>query len=127
MAVCKLGIHKEKGQWVVDTPPKKVTRGVDTVEWEIHGSKKDAVAAFFQFPAVDLFTNMPGRDDLTKHRTAKISGPGETLTLLVSASADRRQNPYYYAVWVNDPSLPGGGAYAVGGDRNPPPEIIVGP
>lgn len=127
----KVSIHKVDKQWVVDTPGGKVIRGKDTVEWELIAAKTDAVTAQFQFVG-ELFTNLDGRDDLTKDWTAKISGPGKTLKLLVSRNAGRAGDgemgyPRHYAVWVNDPSLPGGGAFAVGPDRNPPPEVIVGP
>jgi hypothetical protein len=40
--------------------------------------------------------------------------------------ADRRKNPRYYAVWIADGDLPGGGVFAVGEDGNPPPEMDVG-
>lgn len=124
-------IHKVQGQWVVETPRGKVNRETDTVRWTLE-SRQKGVSARFQFPA-GLFVN-PDRArrqtrtrPLTRHKTTHMEASGNRLSLKVDPQADRRKNPFYYAVWINDASLPHGGAFAVGGDRNPPPEVVVGP
>ncbi|MDH3197531.1 MAG: hypothetical protein OEO21_04750 [Candidatus Krumholzibacteria bacterium] len=123
----RIGIRKVEGRWMIEKPKGKLNRGIDSVEWTLHGKKGDAVTAHFQFPAVDLLENDPDQHDLTRDMTARIAGPGETLKLKVQEGACRRRNPRYYAVWIRDETLANGGEYAVGEDGNPPPELQVGP
>ncbi|UCH83641.1 MAG: hypothetical protein JSW50_14495, partial [Candidatus Latescibacterota bacterium] len=85
--------------------------------------------AHFQFTYTDLVDNYNQKrlsDDLVAH----IPDPNgqkydNTLTLKIKDLACPRHNPRYYAIWIEDSSLPSGGMFAVG--DNPPPEMDVGP
>jgi hypothetical protein len=123
----RIGIRKAEGRWIVEKPKGKPAKGIDCVEWTLHGEKGAAVSAHFQFTNMDLFENHAGRQDLTRDMTARIAGPGEMLTLKVQADADRRLHPRYYAVWIRDETHENGGEFAVGEEGNPPPELEVGP
>jgi hypothetical protein len=144
----EVAIRYSAGQWVVEKPQELARRlpddlqpiaGAhpewpnkerhDTVTWKLDPDGPDA-SVYFQFPP-RLFLNVPNSGDtsLSKDMTAAIDGRGGTLTLELDVSADRRTQPYYYAVWIQprDPKF-GTGAYAVGlPGRNPPPEINIGP
>jgi hypothetical protein len=117
-----LTIKREKGKWVVTALAGSAWRGLDSVRWTLVSDDND-VTAHFQFADMDLFEKSP---DLTPDKTAIVGTP-KSLTLKIDKDACRRTNPHYYAVWIIDKKLKNGGEYAVGPDRNPPPEINVGP
>jgi hypothetical protein len=134
----QLEIRKVKDRWTVGTPDGKLHHGEkpaggkpgrepDSVCWTLAGDPRSKVSAHFQFTDPDLFTGYTGVRDLTRDLTAQIKKPGGTLRLKLKRSACRRRNPRYYAVWIQDPSLKGGGQFAVGASGNPPPELEVGP
>lgn len=131
---------EEEYRWVVskEFPEAIANRGKDTIEWSF-APDSGPVSAHFQFTYRDkhpLFKaggfsrdnkgNARPGGGLTRDKTAVLK-PGETLVLDVHDDACRRTNPHYYAVWIQDPSLPDGGTYAVGPDLNPPPDVTVGP
>jgi hypothetical protein len=143
MATRKIDISKVGGKvegiWTVirDDPRTRFGR-TNQVEWTLHPDpdEKDPdrqVSAHFQFAHPDLVEDVQGGKKLTPDWTAHIEA-GQKLTLKIKLPALFRQNvrderfgPRYYAVWVRDPNLPFGGAYAVGESKNPPPEIDLGP
>ena len=121
----ELVVKWESGRWVVTAPAASAWRGLDSIRWTLDpGNTHPGVSAHFQFADMDLFENDPA---LTQDRTAVIARSGDELILKVHKQACRRTNPHFYAVWISDRTHPNGGEYAVGEDRNPPPEVTVGP
>lgn len=123
----KLYEDGKRPRWRV-ADPGVVPRG-NHVEWTLMPdpkNKKNPVEAHFQFGHDDLLQNLPKTRSLTRDLTAVIDKPNGKLQLKLQDNACRRKNPRRYAVWVKDPTLRGGGEFAVGADLNPPPEIDVG-
>jgi hypothetical protein len=124
----KITIAKNNGKWTVEKPNGKVNKWKDTVEWTLErGNPPEPVTAHFQFTQGDFFENLPGRADLTPDWTADILANTATLELKINEAADTGRNPRFYAVWIQYECPKGGGAYAVGEEGNPPPEMDVGP
>jgi hypothetical protein len=121
----ELTIKWEMGRWVVTSPAASAWRGLDSIRWTLAPDDAHSdVSAHFQFADMELFEDDPA---LTPDRTAMIARAGDELILKVHKHACRRTNPHLYAVWISDRAHPNGGEYAVGQDRNPPPEVCVGP
>ena len=115
-------------RWTVDNPKGWVYRGRDTIEWTLvldRHTRGKRISAHFQFAHEDLVEAFKKPSDLTRDLTAVIKAPGGKLELKVRKDACPRENPRYYAVWIQDETLRHGGVYAIG--KNPPPEMQVGP